>query len=317
MQFRTKIPIKKQRFNQIDYNSKILLIGSCFSDNIGKKLSYYKFQSKTNPLGILFHPKAIEQLITNAINQREFNEKDVFFNNERWHSFEAHSQLSSACKDKLLSNLNSAIKNTHQNICNATHIILTLGTSWVYRYIESDTIVANCHKVPQKKFLKEILSVNEILESLEAINSLIKSVNKNASIIYTVSPIRHTKDGFVENQQSKAHLLTAIHQIVDERKNSHYFPSYEIMMDELRDYRFYTDDMIHPNQTAINYIWERFCEAWLASSVEKTMKEVDTIQKGLSHKPFNIESEKHQKFLKNLAQKKETLQKEFPHISFA
>jgi len=316
MKLQTQLPLKKELHNLIDYSSKIFLLGSCFSENIGNKLSYYKFQSVQNPFGILFHPKAIENLITNAINEKEYTENDIFFHNERWHCFDSHSQLSSSNKDELLENLNSAITLTNKQLNNSNHIIITLGTSWVYREISSDIIVANCHKIPQKKFLKEILSIDEITEHLEAINSLIKSVNKKTLITYTVSPVRHIKDGFIENQQSKAHLLAAIHKVTEPRNKIHYFPSYEIMMDELRDYRFYTDDMIHPNKTAINYIWEKFTDVWFSNDSLKTMKEVDTIQKGLTHRSFNPESDAHQKFLKNLEQKKETLIKAFPFIKF-
>lgn len=316
MNFRTQIPLTKQRFNQIDYNSKLLLFGSCFSENIGNKLGYFKFQSTINPTGILFHSKAIEQLITDAINNREFTEKDVFFHNERWHSFDAHSSLSTTSKEALLTNLNKAVDFTSKQLHETSHIIITLGTAWVYRYIETDRIVTNCHKVPQKKFLKEILSINEISESLDAINTLIRSVNKNASIIYTVSPVRHLKDGFLENQQSKSYLISAIHNIIESKSDTHYFPSYEIMMDELRDYRFYAEDMIHPNQTAIDYIWEKFSEVWLANTTQKTMQEIETIQKGLAHRPFNPNSEQHQQFLKNLEQKKETLLQAFPFMRF-
>lgn len=311
MNFQTKITLKKQPFNQIDYNSKLLLIGSCFSENIGSKLKYYKFQTEVNPFGVLFHPKAIEQLITNTVQQYKFTEKDIFFYNERWHCFNVHSCFSSENKEELLNRLNHSINSTFKQLHNSTHFIITLGTSWVYRHIKRDEIVANCHKVPQKDFLKEILSVKEISESLNTINSLLKSINKNISIIYTVSPVRHLKDGFIENQQSKAHLLSSIHHT----KNK-YFPSYEIMMDELRNYRFYKEDMIHPNQTAINYIWSKFCEVWLAPSTEKTIQEVEFIQKGLAHKAFNQNSEQHQIFLKSLEEKKATLLQKFPFMEF-
>ena len=316
MNFQTQIPLTKQKHNQISYQSKLLLLGSCFSENIGNKLDYYKFQSKQNPFGILFHPKAIENLIIKALNKEKYTDKDVFFHNERWHSFEAHSSLSAINKNKLLNSLILSIQQTFEQLQNTTHLIITIGTAWVYREITSDTIVANCHKVPQKKFLKELLSVDEISESLKAINSLVKSVNKNISVIYTVSPVRHLKDGFTENQRSKAHLLSAIHEVVEPRSAIYYFPSYEIMMDELRDYRFYNEDMIHPNQTAINYIWTKFKEVWIAEGSYQTMQQVDTIQRGLNHKPFNPNSEAHQLFLKKLQQKKETLLQAFPFINF-
>ena len=316
MKLQTKIPLKNQPHNQIDYNSKLLLFGSCFVENIGEKLNYFKFPTLQNPFGILFHPLAIENLITNAINEKVYTEEDVFFQNEQWHCFESHSKLSNPNKETLLKTLNKQIQLTANQLNNSSHIIITLGTTWVYRHIETDTIVSNCHKVPQKKFLKELLSVDEVSESLQSLVELIRSVNKTASIIFTVSPVRHLKDGFIENTQSKAHLISAIHQIVEPRNSLYYFPSYELMMDELRDYRFYAEDMIHPNQTAINYIWEKFKEAWITLEAYKTIEEVDAIQKGLQHKPFNPDSETHQLFLQKLSERKEKLQSGFPHISF-
>jgi hypothetical protein len=315
MKLQTQIPLKKETKNQIAYQSKILLLGSCFSENIGDKLSYFKFQSTQNPFGILFHPKAIENFITNAINEKEYLDDDLIFQNETWHSFDAHSSLSSVNKNELLNKLNASISITNRALKEASHIIITLGTSWVYRFIETDAIVANCHKIPQKKFLKELLTIEEITESLAAILVILKSVNKDISVLFTVSPVRHLKDGFIENTQSKSHLIAAIHQVL-EHQNVSYFPSYEIMMDELRDYRFYAEDMIHPNKTAINYIWERFTETWFLDETLSAMKEIDVIQKGILHRPFQEKTTQHQQFLENLEAKKEKIQQQFPFISF-
>ena len=297
MNLTTKIPISKTNL-PIDYSSKILLWGSCFSENIGDKFGYFKFQSIVNPFGILFHPKAIETLISNAVHKKEYSENDVFFHNEQWHCFDAHSRLSNVFKEDLITNLNDAVKSINQQISKSTHIIITLGTAWVYRFIENNHIVANCHKVPQNKFSKELLSVSDVVKSLESIIEVIKSVNSNATIIFTVSPVRHIKDGFVENTQSKAHLISGIHQVLKKNSQLNYFPSYEIMMDELRDYRFYAEDMVHPNQIAINYIWEKFQNVWISLEASKTMEAIDYIQKGLNHKPFNPNSEAHQLFKK-------------------
>ncbi|MBT8394918.1 MAG: GSCFA domain-containing protein [Flavobacteriaceae bacterium] len=316
MKLQTKIPLKKQPHAQIDYTSKILLLGSCFSENIGEKFNYFKFQSKRNPFGILYHPNAIENLILNSINDKEYDESDVFYHNERWHCFDAHSDLSSGAKEELLKNLNRSSKSTSKSIKEATHIIITLGTAWAYRFIETDTIVANCHKIPQKKFLKQIQSVRAIIESLEAIIDLIKSVNPKVSIVFTVSPVRHLKDGFVENTQSKSHLISAVHQVVEPRHKIHYFPSFEIMMDELRDYRYYAEDMLHPNKTAIDYIWERFQSVWISSDSIDTMNEVDTVQKAINHEAFNPKSIKHKAFLDQLEQKKVNLHNQYEHIVF-
>jgi hypothetical protein len=310
MNFRTNIQLKPAT-NQIDYNSKLLLIGSCFSENISDKLKYFKYQTHSNPFGILYNPIAIENFLTKAINQHIYTEKNIFEFNERWHSFDAHSDLSNSNATNLLQNLNLAIENTHQHLKNCTHLIITIGTAWVYRFIETDCVVGNCHKIPQKKFLKELLSVEEIAASIENIITLFKAINPTANVIFTVSPIRHLKDGFVENSQSKSHILTAIHQIIDNKNQLYYFPSYEIMMDDLRDYRFYANDMLHPNQTAINYIWEHFKKVWISEKTTSIMNEVETIQKGLAHKAFNENSEQHQQFLQSLQQKIQLLKKDF------
>lgn len=321
MKLQTQIPLEKQSNNQIDYNSNVLLLGSCFVEHMGKKLEYFKFQNFQNPFGILFHPKAIETLIVNVINRKVYSENDVFLHNEQWHCFDAHSKLSNTSKEDLLADLNLAIKSTNKQISKSTHIIITLGTAWVYNHIETNKIVANCHKVPQKQFIKELMSVDAVFESLKNILELIKSVNTEASIIFTVSPVRHVKDGFVENTQSKAHLISAMHQVLNQKssivnRQSLYFPSYEIMMDELRDYRFYNEDMLHPNQVAINYIWKKFQSVWISKEASKTMGNVDTIQKGLLHTPFNPNSELHIKFLQSLESKVKILQSQFPNISF-
>ncbi|MEP2281037.1 GSCFA domain-containing protein [Maribacter sp.] len=314
MNLLTEIPLSRAQ-NSIDYSSQLLLLGSCFSENIGAKLAYYKFQGLQNPFGILFHPLAIEKLIQKSVNQDLFAEEDVFHENEQWHSFDAHSSLSNPSKEEIIKCLNDALNSTAAQLKKASHIIITLGTGWVYRNKSSNQVVANCHKVPQSNFTKELLSVYEVVESLKRTIGLIQSVNPSAQFIFTVSPVRHLKGGFVENQLSKSHLISAIHNVLDEGEIS-YFPSYELMMDELRDYRFYTKDMIHPNEVAIDYIWEKFVEVWIAPNVSTTMKKIEKIQQGVSHRSFNEKSVQHQKFLLKLNVLKSEIQKEYPHIEF-
>ncbi|REG98641.1 GSCFA domain-containing protein [Flavobacterium aquicola] len=319
MQFTTKIPIPKKN-NPIDYNSKIVSLGSCFAENMGDKFQYFKFQNVINPFGIIFNPVSIEKIIDRTVNGVLFTEEDVFFHNERWHCFEVHSDLSHSDKDELVKNLNQILAETKKQLHEASHIIITYGTSWVYRNIEKNTIVANCHKVPQKQFTKELLSVEIIQKSIQNTIDLIGKLNPNCSFIFTISPVRHLKDGFVENQWSKANLITAVHNNLQSKicnlKSAVYFPSYEIMMDELRDYRFYAEDMLHPNQTAIDYIWERFSESCINENSFQTMKDVLEIQKGLSHRSFNPDSEQHLKFLANLNQKINFIKEKFQHIRF-
>jgi hypothetical protein len=316
MQFRTQVPILQSN-NPIDYNSKVISFGSCFAENMADKFDYFKFQNETNPFGIIFNPVSIEKLFKRVCQQELFGEKDVFFHNERWHSFEVHSDLSNSDREELLETLNKAIEVTHKHLLQATHLIITFGTSWIYRNVESDEIAANCHKVPQKQFTKELLSVESIQKSIQNTIRYIQALNPTVQFIFTVSPVRHIKDGFVENQLSKSHLFTALNQTCDFRNlTSSYFPSYEIMMDELRDYRFYNEDMLHPNSVAIDYIWERFSENFISENAFQIMKDVAEIQKGLNHRSFNPESEQHQKFLVRLNQKISLLQEKFPKIHF-
>lgn len=315
MQFRTKIPIPQSNFS-IDYNSKIVSFGSCFAENMADKLDYFKFQNTCNPFGIIFNPISIEKIIHKAVNLELFTEKDIFYHNEHWHCFDVHSDLSNTNKVEFLSDLNQLLQSTKQQLQEATHIIITYGTSWVYRSTANNKIVANCHKVPQKKFSKEILSIETIENSIKNTIGLIQKINPEVNFIFTVSPVRHLKDGFVENQLSKAHLITVLHSSIFHLPTSSYFPSYEIMMDELRDYRFYAEDMLHPNQVAIDFIWGRFSQAQISSTIYPTMEEVCSIQKGLAHRPFNPSSESHQQFLSKLQDKMAKIKKQYPKIQF-
>lgn len=313
MKFRTEIPILKSN-NPIDYNSKVVSLGSCFAVNMSEKLDYFRFRNYCNPFGILFHPLAIEKAIGFALQEKQFTEEDIFFYNEQWHSFDVHSDLNATKPEELLKNLNQTTSETRNQLTDATHVLITLGTAWAYRKTEDDKLVANCHKVPQKQFKKELLPVAVIQESLERMIGGILQLNPKVQFVFTVSPVRHSKDGFVENQWSKANLITAVHQVISETPNAVYFPGYEIMMDELRDYRFYAEDMLHPNGIAIDYIWQRFTETWIAETVWPVMKEVDSIQKGLAHRSFNPDSEQHLRFMENLKIKIAKLAVEYPNI---
>lgn len=315
MNFTTKVPVKPYEFS-INYSSKLLLLGSCFAENMGEKFDYFKFQTTTNPFGIIFNPVSIEKLVKRAVNRIVFTDADVFFYNDLWHSYEVHSECSHSDKEILLKQLNAAVEVMYLQITEASHVLITYGTSWVYRLKATNEIVANCHKVPQKEFFKEILSPETIAQSMQNTMDLIHQINPDCKFIFTVSPVRHTKDGFPENQRSKAHLIAAVHSTVLDNNTSNYFPSYEIMMDELRDYRFYAEDMLHPSQSAIDYIWIRFFENYVNTDCFATMQEVCNIQKGLAHRPFNPETKSHQQFLETLNQKIIRLKEQFSHFQF-
>ena len=315
MKLQTQISLEKKT-PAIDYDSKLFLLGSCFAENIADKFSYYKFQNKVNPLGVMFHPLAILDLLKRAQNRANYNEKDLFFSNGYWQSYSAHSRLKNPSQKEIILDLNSAVLSTKTQLMDASHVILTLGTAWVYTHIKSQTIVANCHKQPQKEFHKSLLSIDQLKESFESIISILKSFNPEMAIIFTISPVRHLKDGFVENNHSKSQLVSALYPIVNTCENTHYFPSFELVMDELRDYRFYKEDMIHLNQLAVDYIWERFQSSWIGSAAKLTMNEVSRLQKGLGHKPFNPSSKSHAEFLSNLSKVVDTLVYRYPFMKF-
>ncbi len=311
MELQTQIPLQKITCKPITYNSKLVLLGSCFVQNIANKLAYYKFTTTVNPLGILFHPKAIKTLVTNAANSKTYTKADTFFYNEQWHCFDTHSKLSNTSQKTLLNTINTATKQTQQQVSTATHIIITLGTAWAYYTTDNANYVANCHKLPQKTFTKKLSSIKSIKTSLLTIINSVKKINPTVSIIFTVSPIRHTKDGFVNNTLSKAHLISAVHKVTKPIQGVYYFPSYEIMLDELRDYRFYKEDMLHPNNTAIDYIWNKFKTTWINPEVYTVMTSVEDVQKGLAHKPFRPKSDSHRLFVETLELKKAALQSKY------
>ncbi len=320
VKLQTEIPLNPQE-NQIDYSSNILLLGSCFSENIGAKFDYYKFQNLQNPFGVIFNPVSLEKLVIRTVENDLFSEKDIFQHNGIWKCFETHSELDSLEKNEFLSNLNKALQNLREALLSSTHIILTFGTSWVYRHIESNEIVANCHKLPQKNFKKELLPIETISKSIQNSVEKISTLNPKAILVLTVSPVRHIKDGFIENSLSKAHLISAVHGFLNLKSSivnlrSSYFPSYEIMMDELRDYRFYSEDMLHPNKTAIEIIWQKFSKVWISPKTENLQKEVSLIQRSLLHRPFNPQSPEHLQFIEDLRQKIDKIHNHFPHKNF-
>ena len=286
MKLSTEVPLKAI-VNPITYNSKLLGLGSCFAEHISDKLDYFKFQVTSNPFGILFHPEAILNVVEKAVNDQEFTLEDVFQHNDMWHSFFSHSRLSRKSSAETLAELNSAKSELRQAIAGSSHIILTLGTSFIYRQKSTRQGVANCHKLPQDQFEKKLSTIDELQQTLNQLISKVEGLNPDVKFIFTISPIRHIKDGMVENQRSKAHLLAALHRVLEEQSNADYFPSYELMLDELRDYRFYKRDLIHPNELAIDLIWEKFKLNNIDKSIFEDMSKVQKLQKSYAHRLIN------------------------------
>lgn len=318
MKLLTPVPLQKAKY-QIDYNSQLVVLGSCFSAHIGDKLNFFKFQTQINPFGILFHSLAIETLISKAVQKAIYTESDVFYNNEQWNCFDVHSDLSNTSKEELLQNLNIRLLETHESIKMATHLCITLGSAWVYRNVNTNVAVANCYKMPQVQFSKELLKIDEIIQSLISILEAVQTINPSVQFIFTISPVRHLKDGFVENQRSKAHLIAAVQEVSNASRFVpfvSYFQSYEIMMDELRDYRFYGTDMVHPNALAVDYIWEKFRSTWISENCYPVMEQITSIHRDLNHRAFNPQSQQHQHFLKTIGQKISYLKEQYPFMSF-
>ena len=314
MKFRTKIKHAPGN-HPIDYSSNVVLLGSCFSEHMEVKFKYFQFETFSNPYGILFNPKAIEKAVIDCVNQKQFGIADLHQHNDTWLSLYHHSRFNQRDPEKVLTTINKNLIGGYKALKTATHVIITLGTSWVYQWKQNDNIVGNCHKIPQKQFYKSLLSSEQIFSGLKNIVEQVKGINKEAHFIFTVSPVRHLKDGFVENTLSKALLHQAIHSLKEDLSVS-YFPAYEIMMDDLRDYRFYKSDMIHPNEMAVDYIWEMFKKTWMTESTYTLMEEIDQIQRSLAHKPFDPDSDQHQIFLNKLEQKISSLNKRHPQIKF-
>ena len=291
--FRTEISIQKAPF-QIDHNTTILTIGSCFSDCIGEKFSENKFKVLPNPFGTVFNPISIFKALHMARENSEPSTSGYIEVNHLFQHFDFHSRFTSETRPKLEETLKDSVAEAHEFLKSVDVIIITMGTSLVYEHIELKEIVSNCHKVPQKAFRKYILTKEEVENGFD---QLIKTYPASTQVILTVSPVRHVKDTLVTNSASKAVLRIACESIVQDHSNVHYFPSYEIMMDDLRDYRFYKSDMIHPSKTAKEYIWNKFTETYFSESTGNLLSEWSKIRSALSHRPFNPKSEAHQKFI--------------------
>lgn len=313
MKFRTEIAIKKPNF-QIGYANRIFTIGSCFAQNIGEYFQRYRFNILCNPFGVLYNPVSVHNSIKLAAEKTEFMKADLVENQGEWHSFYHHSDFSHHDQDVCLSNINEKITSTNQFLANADVLIITYGTSYVYRHREKNIIVSNCHKLPQSEFEHYRLSFESTTKTIRQTIELLRSINENIKIVFTVSPVRHWKDGAINNQLSKSNLLLSVNSLSCENKDCLYFPSYEIVMDDLRDYRFYSEDLLHPNQIATDYIWKKFSDSIILEEDKSIMKDITQIVKAKEHKVRNPESQKHQEFLASQIIKISELKQKHPNI---
>lgn len=312
MKLTTSIKISKSQV-ELTHNQYITLIGSCFSQNIGNKLAYHKFKTNDSSFGTVFNPISIANNLTRLINQQLYTEND-FYNFEGKKLVNFNNQFSSFDTEitNTLKRENESLAKDIEHFKASKTLIITFGTAWVYQFNETQQIVANCHKIPNTNFTKHLLSVKEIIAVYQPIIEQLKHLN----IIFTVSPVRHSKDGLHENNLSKSTLHLAINNLVEQHQNCSYFPAYEIVIDELRDYRFYKDDLVHPTDLAVNYVWDKFGECYFNEETKNLNSEIAKIQNALAHKPFNTESEEYQKFVANTQQQIAALKEKYPFLDF-
>lgn len=307
MKLRTEINIERQSLS-LNHQTPLLLMGSCFSENIGGKLSKHKFNALINPLGIAYNPVSLHQLL-GIDSKTPIGELQQ--TTELYFHYNFHSTFNALSKESYADKLKKSIAEKEEFIKQNPTLILSYGTAWVHELKSNGQIVNNCHKQPSSNFSRRLLKVEEIVHSWEKMKAELKEKFKQSfNFIFTVSPVRHIKDGFIENQQSKSTLNLAIHQICAKHANCSYFPSYEIMMDDLRDYRFYKNDLLHPNEMAIDYIWEQFSKAYFSEERRDYNRQIKQFNQSINHRPFNPQSKKHQDFIKKLIEQIEEFEKE-------
>ena len=302
------------------YRDSFFLIGSCFSENMGAKLNTHLFKVFENPHGVLFNPISVAQSLSDCINHKQYAEADLFQLNEVWNSWNHHSRYSGITPKDAVEKINNSITKAHAFLKTADHIVITLGSAWVYQLnsqspFTAGQVVANNHKAPAAWFDKALMKPDALVLLLNKMVKDLLQFNAHLQIIFTISPVRHLREGLVENNRSKAVLIQAVHEIVETSKQTAYFPSYEYVIDDLRDYRFYAEDLVHPNYAASNYVWEKWVETYMNEETQNIMKQVAELQLAMQHKPFFAGSTQHKEFLQNCIAKSERLLSHYPYLS--
>lgn len=313
--FRTPIQLGKSKL-AINHQTSIMFLGSCFAEHMAKKMDEVKFPILLNPFGILYNPISIAQSIDHMLETKYFEERHLVHHNGLYHSFDHHSTFSKLSAQESLDHINQSLKEGSAFIQNTNYLIITFGTAFVFEQFQTGQIVANCHKFPNSDFKRYRLSIDAIVAKWQVVLKKLLAVNPNVQIIFSVSPVRHIRDGLVENQKSKATLLLAIDALSQQFPFVSYFPSYEIVLDDLRDYRFYGEDLIHPNSQSIQYIWHHFQQYFCEPVTIDLCKKIQKIVKATQHKAFHPQSKKHQFFLVKQLELVISLEKQFPFLDF-
>jgi len=301
----------------IKYSDSIMLIGSCFTENMSERLAQHKFNHLSNPHGILFNPLSVADSLESYIENKQYTADDLFYLNELWNSWDHHTRFSHIDAEQALSIINKSQTSASACIRKANWLIITLGSSFQYYLKEKQRPVANNHRAPSQWFDKRLLETNEIISRLSATIDKLLKLNPGIQILFTISPVRHIRDGVIDNNRSKARLIEAVHTLCNRYNQAHYFPAYELVIDILRDYRYYDIDFVHPNYLATTFVWEQFVAACIDPQTRRQMKEVLEISISRAHRPRFPETEAHRKFLAACYQKVEKLAAEHPYLNFS
>ncbi|GAB3425742.1 GSCFA domain-containing protein [Niabella aquatica] len=306
----------------VAYGNKILLIGSCFTEHIGNALADHKFEVLQNPHGILFEPASVRHSLISYIENRKYTGADLFFLNELWNSWYHHSRFSGMDKEKVLQNINAAVEQAHHFLKDTDWLIITLGSAFSYILSSNnlqnerhDLHVANCHRAPGQWFYKKLLGIEEIIAAMDNTYHRLRTFNPKIKILFTVSPVRHLRDGVIDNNRSKARLIEVVHHLVDKFPGVYYFPAYELVIDVLRDYRFYDTDMAHPNYQATEFVLDQFTETCIDEASQRLMREIRQIAIARKHKAFQPLTNAHQQFLKAHYEKAKILAEKYPFLN--
>ena len=315
MEFRTTVKTGENR-SWLHHSDSVVLMGSCFSDNIGGKLHGALINALVNPMGTLYNPMSISSAVQRLIECRPIAGQELFMQGGVWNSYDFHSRYSMPDKQATIDRMNQRIEQGHQALKDAQLLTITLGTAIVYRLKTTGQVVANCHKVPQHEFERKMETVSEMAKTLDGMLTALHQFNPMLHIILTVSPIRHIADGLDVNSLSKASLRVAIHDaIARHRDYCDYFPAYEIMVDDLRDYRFYSSDMVHPSDVAVEYIWQAFQATYLDDHSALAVARCERIHKRLLHRPMSTNRETVDRFHADTASVVRNLIKEYPYLA--
>lgn len=302
---------------RLTHADRLMLLGSCFAAEMGARLQEAKFCCDVNPYGVLYNPLSIAAALREIAAGKVYGANELFFFRECWHSPMHHGDFSSPDVEETLRRINGRISEAHAVFSRLDYLLLTFGTAWVYESKETGRVVSNCHKLPETNFMRRKLSVEEVVTEYQSLLSDLFARNPQLKVLFTVSPIRHIRDGLHANQLSKATLLLAIERLQALfPQQVFYFPAYELLLDELRDYRFYAEDLVHPSAVAVRYVWERFSQACFSEESLQIIEESEKISKALSHKPFHPESEEYKRFLGQIVLKIDQLNGKYPYLDF-